>query len=138
MFFKRRVWVPPAWWVRLDERQRVYARRLADWLARKAVKVPVRRLRVYVVLVLLGFAGLDLAVTMGWLRDHRGRNKSVSVGWSAPLEREAGPRPVMGQRMRELLEDIRRDPAKAKVLDSLLKARPGLADTLRMVDDFGN
>jgi len=136
MFFKRRVWVPPAWWVRLDERQKVYARRLADWLARRAAKVPVRRLRVYVILVLVGFAGLDLAVTMGWLRDHQVRNKPVSVGWSAPVERESGPRPITGQSMRELLEDIRHDSVKAKVLDSLLKARPGLADTLRMLDGW--
>jgi hypothetical protein len=129
MFFKKRVWVPPAWWVRMNERQQRYARRLADWLGRKTAKVPAARMRVYVVLFLIGMAGLNLALV--WRQHSRALPVPLDIPGRVIIER---PRPPVRVDLRHVLDSLRSDSVGSRVFDSLLRARPGLADTLKMVE----
>jgi len=135
MLFKKRPSVTPVWWVELDRKQKVYAHRLADWMGRRAARVPAPRLRIWVIAFLLGLAGLDLTITMFSIRDH---HKAPSgFGWTAPVavpERKLSRPPRPRQSLQAYLDSLRQDPVGAMMLDSLLKARPGLADTLRRVE----
>lgn len=134
MFYKRRQWVAPPWWAAFNQKQNEYARRLADFLGRRAVKVPVARMRVYVVLFLMGMAGLELGMTWYSITERRAERPAVVLGTPEQLVIQRSGHPVAGKGLRFLLDSLRDDRVAGKQLDSLLRARPGLADTLRRLE----
>jgi len=136
MFFKKkRVFVLPAWLVWVDEAQKKYARKLADWLGRKVEKVSTKRLRVYVVLFLIGMAGVNLVLVWHSLQDHKVRSIDSPVVVPARVIIDM-PRPVVWVDPKRMLDSLRRDSVGARVFDSLMKARPGLRDTLKALGDL--
>ena len=132
MWFKKKEGVAPAWWQELDERQKRYAQRFADYLGRKAVRVPGRRLRVYVVVALLLMVTVQGVTTFHSL--HRGPSVQVPFGWPEQLVIPAPGLPGTPEGFRVYLDSLRRDSVMGPMIDSLLRARPGLADTIRMLE----
>lgn len=134
IFFKRKASAASACWVLLDEWQKKYAHRLADWLGRKTARVPRRRLRVWVILIVLVLAGLNVMVTLLSLREEQ----PVRPGAFQPvvLARPSGLAPPSepARTLRAYLDSLRRDSVGSWLLDSLLRVRPGLADTLKELE----
>jgi hypothetical protein len=134
MFFKKKEWVAPGWWDELNRKQRMYARRFADYLGRKSEKVPPARMRIYVMIFLLAIGAVDFGITMKSVRQHREQMMPVPFGLPEQLIIPMPRRPVARENFGPWLDSLRRDPAGGKALDSLLRARPGLADSLRQLE----
>jgi len=121
MFFKRKEWSYMSSWGKVHKMQRKYARRLADWLNRKIARVPHELVRQYVlvlIIVLTAFNGLVLmrAVSQYW-------DRKASSAASGRQQWRSDP-PVRAWRFDD------------KLYDSLKKERPGLADTLKMLESI--
>lgn len=100
--------------------QNKYARRLADRLNRKVAVVPVKKMRIYLVSALIGMAMLNAAIAIHIL--------SYRWHWSLPAEPfvvhwRVSP-PVIPRAF------------DGKLYDSLKKQRPGLADSLKMLESI--
>lgn len=137
MFFKKkRTWIPPMWWVRASEWQLKCAHSFAEWLGRKTAGMPRARLRMWLVLLLIGMAGVNLVWVWRSYEHHSVRQVSapVEIVPSRVVVRAPVPRPRVD--LKRLLDSLRRDPVGARVFDSLMKARPGLRDTLVMLGDM--
>lgn len=133
MRYKRREEAPAEWRVRMDEVQKKYARRLADWLGRKMAKVPRARMRVYVMLVLMGMAAADLALLLHAASLHPPARVEQIVrtgGWVFQVPRGRGSDLV------RLLDSLRADSVTGRQLDSLFQGRPGLVDTLKRLGEW--
>ena len=134
MFYKRKVWAPPAWWVRMDEWQRKQAERLAIRVGRRMSKIPVRRMRMCVILYVVAMIGLNVAGLLYAYR--RPPVRMLTPPW-AP-NRMVAPFPHWQmdplEAYRELVGKTPVSPEDAKALDSLAKVRPGLADSLRALE----
>jgi len=134
MFSRKKKEVGPGLWEAVDQKQKQYAHRLADWLGGKAASVPVNRLRVWVIGVLLLLALVNTANMVAAIRGHHNLG---NFGVIKPVV-VAGPRMERPLRARQSLEQyldsLRRDSAGSRLLDSLLRVRPGLADTLNEVE----
>ena len=98
--------------------QRLYARRLADRLNKKMAEVPFKRMRLYVVASLIGMAVLNGAMAVHFLGQHR----SGLVSAASIIRRLQSVPPMKAWRFDD------------KLYDSLEKQRPGLADSLRMLE----
>lgn len=131
MIFKRKVWAPPPWWVRVDEWQRKQAQRLAIRVGRRVSKIPVRRMRLYVILYVVAMIGLNVA---GLLYAYRRPLVRMPTPDWAP-DRVVAPFPHWPvdplEAYRELVGKV---PMDKNTLDSLAKERPGLADSLRALE----
>jgi hypothetical protein len=131
-FLKRKQWEPPSWRVEANRKQRMYAKRLADFLGRKAAKVPPARLRVWVVVCLLLMGAGELSIGLRAF-EAEGKKKPVrsydvfAKPILAPPIDPAGKAPDLVK----WLDSIRRDPILGPEFDSLTRDRPGLLDTLR-------
>jgi hypothetical protein len=118
MFFKRKERNYMSSWGHVHKLQRRYARRLADWLNRKVAVVPVKKMRIYLVSALIGMAMLNGAIAVHIIR--------YRWHWSLPAEPfevhwRVSP-PVIPRGFDE------------KLYDSLKKQRPGLADSLKILE----
>jgi len=118
MFFKKKEWSHMSYWGLAHQVKRKYARRLADWLNRRVAGVPVKKLRFYVAASLIGMALLNGAMGVHMIRQYRHGLVSVSS-----FIRHLPPVPPM----RSLRFDDR-------LYDSLEKLRPGLADSLKILE----
>ena len=118
MFFKRKEWHTGPWWGHVQKVQRLYARRLADRLNKKMAEVPFKRMRLYVVASLIGMAVLNGAMAVHFLGQHR----SGLVSAASIIRRLQSVPPMKAWRFDD------------KLYDSLEKQRPGLADSLRMLE----
>jgi len=123
----------PEWRVRMMGQQRKYARRLADWLGRKTAKVPAARMRVYVMLCMAGIAAVNLLILLHAADVH-------PVALPVEVVRSQGlifriP-PARGPDLVRFLDSLRADSVGGRLLDSLFRARPGLADTLRRLGEW--
>ena len=122
----------PEWWIRLCRASSRAEAGVARWLARKTARIPPRRLRVYVLLCVLALGSANaMLVGRGW--KHRKGERMPVITWSPPAIVEV-PRLPLGTSMREVLDSIRRDSVRRRALDSLLRARPGLADSVKRVE----
>jgi hypothetical protein len=129
----RREGVLPAWRVRMIGQQRKYARRLADWLACKTANVPPKRLRVYMVAVLLGIAAVNFLVLLHATSLHQPAVQYHYVRSGAvELRLPAWP----GGELKRWLDSVKADPVAGQQLDSLFRLRPGLADSLRRLEEW--
>ena len=119
----------------MNEVQQKYARRLADWLGRKTANVPAARMRVYVVLFLIGMAGMNgLALWQG-MRNHGKSPVPAAIEIPVtPMDRERSMQPVVD--LSRFVDSLRQDPVNGRSFDSLLRTRPGLVDTLRMLGQW--
>jgi hypothetical protein len=130
IFSRKNKEVGPGFWEAVDEKQKEYAHRLADWLGGKAATVPVKRLRVWVIGVLVLLA---LVNTVSMVAAIRGHHDLGNFGVIKPAV-VAGPRMERPRRVRQSLEQyldsLRRDSTGRRLLDSLLRSRPGLVDSL--------
>lgn len=126
----------PGLWEAVDKKQREYAHRLADWLGGRAARVPVRRLRVWVIVILVGMALLNTANIIVAIH---GRHDKAAPGLGfiqpAAIPDRGRGRSFRGRRSLEMyLDSLRRDSTGSRLLDSLLKVRPGLADSLNQAE----
>src|SRR5260221_5104856 len=62
MFFKKRKWVAPAWYERIDRKQKEYAYQLSDCLGRKTVKVPVLWMKIFLLWYVILMIGTELLI----------------------------------------------------------------------------
>lgn len=120
MFFKRKEWRAEPWREQAQKMQRQYARRLADWLNRKVAVVPLKKMRLYMMMALVGVLALDGAMALHIIRRYRAVPAPAAL---TQWEFRAAP------------------PFKAwdfndKLYDSLGKVRPGLADSLKMLESL--
>lgn len=136
MFFKKREWTPPAWWLEVNRKQNVYARRLADYLGRKTAKVPAAKMRVYVLVFLVGFAAVDLGITVASLRGHRVQGMKVPFGWPEKLVIPEPNHPGHKLDFRSVMDSLKHVPVDREGFDSLLVVRPGLTDTIRKLEEI--
>ena len=116
-------------WAELDAKQQAYAHRLADWLGRRAATVPQKRSRRWVIGALLSVAllnGVSLVLALSRRRDHPPPLVQGVVMSVHPPRQPHNP----GQSLKHYLDSLRADPVGSRLLDSLLVARPGLADTI--------
>ena len=97
-----------------------YARRWADRLNEKMAAVPVKKLRLYMVGSLIGMAVLNAAMAVHFLRQHR----PGEVTASSLIRRLESVPPIRAWRFDD------------KLYDSLEKMRPGLADSLKILEGF--
>ena len=136
IFSRRKRVEGPGLWEALDEKQKAYAHRLADWLAVKTGKLPVRRVRLYVMLVLVGIASVNTVNMVVAIR--RNGNRDINHFGTIKTTVVPGPRiprkPGARQSLERYLDSLRRDSTGRRLLDSLLSARPGLADTINEVE----
>jgi hypothetical protein len=131
--FKRKATVSPFWWEVFEHRQLVYKRRLGDWLNHKAEAMSARRLRCWMILFIGGLATINIgcaAYTL-WLSQ---RERAVKMVFEAPVL--IRPRSLSGQAkanrtLHAYLDSLRRDSVGSLLLDSLLRMRPGLVDSIR-------
>ena len=129
MFFKKREWTPPAWWVEIGAQRRVYARRLADLMGRSVSRVPAPRMKVYAFLFVL-----LLAVVNGWMMVEALRVHDRRL--LMPFRRQELPgvvppsHPVKAPDLGVYLDSLAHDPAVVRSMDSLLKAMTAGTDTL--------
>jgi hypothetical protein len=115
----------------MRERQERFARRLADGLGRRAARVPVRRMRWYVVFFFGGMVGVNVVLVGRTLVSHTDRPVRLQVIKPAglPAVLRAKPPDLWG-----LLDSMRRVPDGKQVFDSIVESRPRLADTLRWME----
>ena len=129
MFFKKRVVEPPGWLVELDRKQKVYARKLADYLGRKASEMGPGRVKLY----LAGLVWLMMALLICMMVISRGRKDRMSLyHWPDALILQKPKYPVMRESFHQYVDSLRRD----RVFDSLIRARPGLEDSLRFLEEM--
>jgi hypothetical protein len=120
MFFKWRKWRAEPWREQVQRLQRRYTRRLADWVNRKVALVPVKKMRLYVMIALAGMIVLDGAMALHIIRRYRGGPEAAELTrWEL--------RPVLPFKSWDFND---------KLCDSLEKVRPGLADSLKMLESL--
>lgn len=134
MFSRRKREAMPGIWEAVDRKQQEYARRLADWLGRKTAAVPVKRMRLWVIVVLVFLALVNAANMVAAIRGHHDKD----LAGFGSIKAVTGPRlsrpPRVRRSLEQYLDSLRRDSTGSRLLDSLLKVRPGLADTLSKVE----
>lgn len=136
MLFKKRTSVTPSWWEAVDRKQKIYAHRLADWLAKMTAGMPVKQFRLWVAGVLVFLAVVNLWMGIQAVRECYKASATSSYVLPAPVGAPRS-RPHVRQLHRglqEYLDSLRRDSSGSRLLDGLLRTRPGLADTLRRVE----
>jgi hypothetical protein len=121
MFFKRKKKEAALWWERMQALQRRYARRLADRLNRKFARVPHELKRQYVLFFLIVLTAFNGLVFLRAVGQHWG-------GKGSP----AAP----GRQLLRLGAPFRAWRFDDKLYDSLKKERPGLADSLKMLESI--
>jgi hypothetical protein len=134
MFFKKKQWVAPSWWAAFNRKQNEYARQLANFLGRLVAKVPLARLRVQVTLILMTMIGYEFGTVIQSIKEPQIQNQSNVFGRPNRLILPVSRKPASGKGFGLYLDSLQHDPMIRKELDSLLKTRPGLADTLRQLE----
>jgi hypothetical protein len=134
IFSRKKKEAGPGLWEAVDEKQREYAHRLANWLGAKAATVPVKRLRAWVIGVLVVLALVNTANIVAAIRGHHDFGNFGVIKPAIVM----GPRMDQPRRVRQSLEQyldsLRRDSTGSQLLDSLFRVRPGLADSLNEVE----
>lgn len=134
IFSRKKKEARPGLWETVDEKQREYTGRLADWLGRKAATVPAKRLRIWVIGVLVLVALVNAMNMVAAIRGHHDLGNfgviKPAVVAGPKVERPPRARKSLGQ----YLDSLRRDSTGSRLLDSLWKVRPGLLDSLNAVE----
>jgi hypothetical protein len=136
MFFKRRSFRSPSWWEGVKRKQNEWAHKAADYLDTKAAKVSVRRLRVYMLLLIAVWTATDMTIAWKKMREPSSGQLPDLHHWP---ERMIVPMPdgaMNRDGFETFLEKLRHDTVKGKVVDSFLLTRPGLVDTIRTLESM--
>ena len=134
IFSRKRREDGPGLWETLDSKQKEYAQRLADWLGNKTAHVPRKRMRAWVIGALVGLAIVNSINLVVAIRGHHDFARFGSIrAASIPVPRVTKPLRVR-RSLEQYLDSLRRDSTGSRLLDSLLRARPGLADSLNEVE----
>jgi hypothetical protein len=120
MIFKRKEQKAVPWWEPMQEVQHKYSRQLADRLNRQIAGVPVWVVRRYMFVLLLVLTAFNSTVLMHAMRQH--------WGWKVS--------PAATGRRQQLPPSIKPWRFDEKLYDSLEKQRPGLADTLKLLESI--
>jgi hypothetical protein len=122
----------PDWLVWISERTHGPAIRLSRYLQAKLAKTPPRWVRVILILLLAGLLGTNVVILL------KAVNGAPPVSIPDPVRLPRGILPPRHRRSPPgfYLDSLLKDSATRRTYDSLLKARPGLADTIRHLQNL--
>lgn len=137
MFFRRkrrRRRRAPDWLINLGAQESLWRLQLSEWLGRKAAGLSQERLRWYCLFFMLLWCLVNTWVLVGalgepWPRpDFKSMTLPVRVG-------KANRRPAEGRSsFGHFMDSMRTDILLKERFDSLLRVRPGFADTIRTLE----
>jgi len=124
----------PEWLIDLMDRKRRADRRVAEWLQLKAVATPVRVIRTVLMVYLLLSAIIFTAVI--WNGDHLSKPADIQRV-TLPAFAHTTPKWVEpGFSFHHFMDSALQELTVSARLDSLRRARPGFADTLRRLEEI--
>ena len=126
----------PGWWIWLARKDRELRLRISGRIGVAAARLPRRKLKAYALVVIGLMFAANVAVLWQSLHGHASGFSAGHIRVPAHVREPPGGRrgPPVGQRLPLAgLDSVLKDSAGKRAFDSLLRVRPGLADTVRLL-----